>query len=613
MIDGELISDITTVLGKWERKGEATQCVGSVRVTSPSSHAESRSSLPKPTAFSFLVTGPCGSGKTYAMKAAHLALGPQYGISSTWISPSTALQSMSILRQLGGSEDPTKRPDPHVLFLDDVVLSLRILSKLGGLEEFRSGLREWATLNASAHGQGSVSRVVVYSCESRNSIPTWFEDLFPAPLERTLAFPTFPQGHRYLKHKLPVVEGEGALPDANMGVGSSGQVQGLLELVAQSSATGVLHWRGLHALGELLSESHLQTETGTTDESPHFALAKKLVAVSSVSESQGETNVYLRTRKDIGVELPELWGYESLRSRLLLLVRVFLGRNGVEGFNEGALGDSADDVGAAIHVGAVAQALPPTTGILLHGPSGCGKSSFVRELAFRLPNVPFFFVSATRLFSKYLGESEARLRAAFQAARQVQPSVLVIDDIDAISPSRKVSASSGDGAGKGLDVTVRMLSALLIEMDGVDASRGVLVIGTTNRLDSIDKALLRQGRLETLIPVSEPTMEDSTAIVDALWTRLLNVVDGGHSPSMEGDGCLPLKNCVPTGKVERDATRQTLVRLCCGKSPAAIHQLFREMIEFSMQEESGVQQGEQCLTANAVHKIGCRVFSSFVF
>ncbi|KEG14353.1 ATPase domain protein [Trypanosoma grayi] len=180
-----------------------------------------------------------------------------------------------------------------------------------------------------------------------------------------------------------------------------------------------------------------------------------------------------------------LFGLHDVLERVHTLVRLFMER---------------DNMGGCGLLAAVAS----TTGILLHGPSGSGKTALAMQLAASYPD-RFFFVSCATLFSKYLGESEERLRVAFMQARQRTPSVLVLDDVDVIGASR--GALSEGGGSESLDVTRRMLAALLCELDGLLDNTQVLVIATTSVPDILDGALLRQGRFETLLYVPPLSFE----------------------------------------------------------------------------------------------------------
>ncbi|ESL08073.1 ATPase domain protein [Trypanosoma rangeli SC58] len=172
-------------------------------------------------------------------------------------------------------------------------------------------------------------------------------------------------------------------------------------------------------------------------------------------------------------------------------------------------------------------ALAPTTGILLHGPSGSGKTALASRFFASYPG-RCFIVSCAALFSKYLGESEERLREAFLKARQYAPSVLVLDDVDVVGTSR--GAFLDGGTGEGLSVAKRMLAALLCELDGLLDNNRVLVIATTNVPGTLDSALLRQGRFETLIYVPPLSFEAAEEMARSFFSRF----DGATVAAVEG-------------------------------------------------------------------------------
>ncbi|KAJ3366718.1 hypothetical protein GGF32_003362 [Allomyces javanicus] len=161
----------------------------------------------------------------------------------------------------------------------------------------------------------------------------------------------------------------------------------------------------------------------------------------------------------------------------------------------------------------------PPAGVLLYGPPGCGKTLLVHALA-SSPMVNVVSVKGPELLSKYLGDSEARVRELFQEARRNAPCVLFFDEMDAIGVKRE-----WDSAGSGSSVNERVLTTLLNEMDGVTARTGVLVLGCTNRPAAMDDALLRPGRLDQLLLVPLPTKTDRHAILAASGVRLAPDVD----------------------------------------------------------------------------------------
>jgi transitional endoplasmic reticulum ATPase len=140
----------------------------------------------------------------------------------------------------------------------------------------------------------------------------------------------------------------------------------------------------------------------------------------------------------------------------------------------------------------------PPRGVLLYGPPGCGKTFVVRALA-SSGRLSVHAVKGAELMDKWVGSSEKAVRELFQRARDSAPSLVFLDEIDALAPRRGQSFDSG--------VTDRVVAALLTELDGIEPLRDVVVLGATNRPDLIDPALLRPGRLEKLVFVEPPDAE----------------------------------------------------------------------------------------------------------
>ncbi len=142
------------------------------------------------------------------------------------------------------------------------------------------------------------------------------------------------------------------------------------------------------------------------------------------------------------------------------------------------------------------RGLTPPRGILLYGPPGTGKTLLARAIATESES-NFISVRGPELLSKWVGESEKAVREVFKKARQVAPSIIFFDELDALAPMR--GGEFGD-----THVTERVISQLLTELDGLEGLKGVVVIGATNRPDIIDPALVRSGRFDRLVFVGPP-------------------------------------------------------------------------------------------------------------
>jgi transitional endoplasmic reticulum ATPase len=156
-------------------------------------------------------------------------------------------------------------------------------------------------------------------------------------------------------------------------------------------------------------------------------------------------------------------------------------------------------------------------GILLHGAPGTGKTLLAKALA-RESEANFISVKGPELLNRWVGESERGVREIFRKARQAAPCIIFFDEIDAIAPPR--------GSGNN-DVTERVVSQLLTEMDGIEALKGVVVLAATNRIDRVDLALQRPGRFDFLVemPLPDEKVRLAILVVQTRNTPLADDVD----------------------------------------------------------------------------------------
>jgi transitional endoplasmic reticulum ATPase len=138
--------------------------------------------------------------------------------------------------------------------------------------------------------------------------------------------------------------------------------------------------------------------------------------------------------------------------------------------------------------------IDPPKGVLLHGPPGCGKTLLARAVA-NESEANFFSINGPEIMSKFYGESEARLREIFQQAQKNSPSIIFIDELDAIAPKREEVTG---------EVERRVVAQLLALMDGLSGRGNVIVIGATNRPGALDPALRRPGRFDREIEIGVP-------------------------------------------------------------------------------------------------------------
>ena len=151
--------------------------------------------------------------------------------------------------------------------------------------------------------------------------------------------------------------------------------------------------------------------------------------------------------------------------------------------------------------------IDPPKGVLLHGPPGTGKTLLAKAVAHET-NAYFLRVVGSELVQKYIGEGARLVRELFELAKKKSPTIIFIDEIDAVGASRTEATTSGDREVQ------RTLMQLLAGMDGFERRGDVKIIGATNRIDILDRALLRPGRFDRIIEIPLPDVEGRLAILN---------------------------------------------------------------------------------------------------
>ena len=204
----------------------------------------------------------------------------------------------------------------------------------------------------------------------------------------------------------------------------------------------------------------------------------------------GKSNARVYMQRETGVTFADVAGQDEAKESLVELV------------------DFLHNPGKYTHIGAK---LPK--GALLVGPPGTGKTLLAKAVAGEA-HVPFYFLSGSDFMELYVGVGASRVRSLFKQAQQTAPCIIFIDEIDSIGRSR-----SGYGGG-GESEQQQTLNQLLSEMDGMDSSKGLLILAATNRPEVLDPALLRPGRFDRRVIVDKPDLKGR---VDILKVHAKNV------------------------------------------------------------------------------------------
>ena len=410
-----------------------------------------------------LLHGPPGCGKTLIARNLAKVTGVRFfSISGPEIINKYYGESEARLRKLF---DQAQRESPAILFIDEIdALAPKRDQSFGDLE--KRAVAQLLTLMDGLDDRGQV--IIIGATNRPNALDTALRR--PGRFDREIEIPVPDQlGRREILeiHTQPMPLTKGVDLD-DMARRTHGFVGADLAALCREAA--------LQALRRVLKKTPVdQLESGSIKVGlPDFAVAFREVEPSALRETVISVP---------NVKWEEVGGLSTVKSRLIEAVEWPL-RYG--------------------HLFAQAG-LRPSRGILLVGPPGCGKTLLAKALATE-SQANFVAMKGADLHSKYVGESEQRLRDIFRRARQAAPCILFFDELDAFLPARGMM---------GLDAAVseRMLAQFLVEMDGIEELKGVLVLGATNRVDRLDEAILRPGRFDEIVKFAPPDAREREEIL----------------------------------------------------------------------------------------------------
>jgi len=263
--------------------------------------------------------------------------------------------------------------------------------------------------------------------------------------------------------------------------------------------------------------------------------------------------------------------------------------------------------------------IEPPRGVLLYGPPGCGKTMIAKALA-NESQAKFYTINGPEIMSKYYGETEAKLREIFKDAKENAPSVVFIDEIDAIAPKRE------DVFG---EVEKRMVAQLLSLMDGLSERGNVVVIGATNRIDDVDLALRRPGRFDREVEIGVPNTEGRLEVLqihtrgmplagDVDLNRLSSITNGYTGADLKAlcrEAALgALRAVIPQSDINvQTVPASTLEKIAVDKDdflaaykgivPTALREFYVEVPQTYWSDVGGLEKIKEALSENIIQAV----------